>query len=74
MPFLHDHRRRVPTQDHLCRIRVGVFKVAAVCADKARLVFATSTVNCATRRASLARVVSGHFAHMPAPFFQLVAE
>jgi len=34
MAFLHEHRRRVPTQDHLCRIGVGVFKVAAACADK----------------------------------------
>ncbi|PZX09886.1 hypothetical protein LX82_02700 [Celeribacter halophilus] len=38
MAFLHEHRRRVPTQDHLCRIGVSGFKVAAACADKARLV------------------------------------
>lgn len=74
MAFLHEHRRRVPTQDHLCRIGVGVFKVAAACADKARLVLATSAVNCTTRRASLARVAGGNFHKLSAPFFQLVAE
>ncbi len=74
MAFLHEHRRRVPTQDHLCRIGVGVFKVAAACADKVRLVLATPTVNCTTRRTRLARVSGGNLPQFTAPLFQLVAE
>ena len=74
MAFLHEHRRRVPTQDHLCRIGVGVFKVVAACAEQARLVLTTLTVTCTTRRTSLARVLSGNLNQFTAPFFQLVAE
>ena len=72
MPILHDHRRRVPTQDHLCRIDVGVFKVAAAGTDKTRLVLATSTINCNTLRASLARVAGGNLHKFTTPFFQFV--
>lgn len=69
MAFFHEHRRRVPMQDHLCCIGVDVFKVAAACADKARLVLATSTVNCTTRRTSLARVLGGNLDQSPAQLF-----
>jgi hypothetical protein len=52
MAFIHEHRRRVPTQDHLCRIDVSVFKVAAACADKVRLALAIPTVRTVNKLAA----------------------
>ena len=61
MPFLHEHRRRVPTQDYLCRIDVRVVSMSTGGADEARLVLATSAVHRAAREACARGVVGGHF-------------
>lgn len=43
MLFLHDHRRTVRTREyHTGRVGIGIFPVAAVGADKARLIFCDS--------------------------------
>lgn len=74
MTFLHEHRRRVPTQDYLGRIDVRVVSMAAGGADEDRLILATPSVHRATRKACTRGIVGGHFRERPAPFFQLVGE
>jgi hypothetical protein len=74
MAFLHEHRRRVPTQDYLGCIDVRVIPMAAGGADEARLVLATPAVHRATREACARGVVGGHFHKCSALFFQLVGE
>lgn len=68
MPFLHVHRRRVPTQNVYRSIVVCIYVVAAVATAKGRLVLSTFTVNDPAFTTCLARVVGRHFAQMPTPF------
>ena len=74
MPFLHEHRRRVPTQDYTCRISVSVVRVAAYTADKRRLVLAALAVNGPAFRAGLRRIGSGDFAQTSPALFKFVIE
>ncbi len=74
MPFLHEHERRVPTQDDLCRIDVRVVSMSAGGADEARLVLATPAVHRAAREACARGVVGGHFDQRSAAFFQLAVQ
>ena len=45
MPFLHDHRRRVPTQDVDCSIVVSMGTEAASATAERRLAFAAVPVH-----------------------------
>ena len=55
MPFLHDHRRRVPTQNVNRRVAVGVVPVPARGATELRLALARSAVHGPAGRAGLGR-------------------
>lgn len=55
MPFLHDHRRRVPTQDHDRSVAVGVVPVPTRGTAELRLVLSRSAVHGPAGRAGLGR-------------------
>ena len=62
MPFLHDDRGRVPTQDVRCRVDTCAVFVAAMATAKAGLALAALSVNGSTVRAGL-RGVMGRLLH-----------
>ena len=74
MPFLHVHRRRVPTQDVFRSVVVCMFSVAAILTGKSRLALTRFSVHGSAFRTGLRCMVCGHFTQMPTPFFQLLAE
>ncbi len=74
MPFLHEHRRRVPTQDIDRSIDIGVGCVAATLTGKSRLALARLAVYGSTFRAGLRRVVRRRLAKVSTPLFQFVIE
>ena len=74
MSFLDDHRRRVPPQNVYRSIVVCIRAVAAMAADKRRLVLAALSVYGSALGAGLRCVVGRHLAQVTATFFQLVAE
>lgn len=74
MPFLHAHRRRVPTQYVDRSIMVGMGAEAAMATEKDRLAFAVLPVHGSAFRAGL-RGVGGIDSHeSPAPRFELVGK
>ena len=74
MPFLHDHKRRVPPQNVYRCIVIGIHVVPAMATDKRRLVLTTFSVYGPAFRTSLRCIVSGYLAKVSAPFFQFVAK
>ena len=74
MPFLHDHRRRVPPQDIYRSILVCIHTVAAMLTGKSRLVFTASFVYDTTLRAGLRSKLSGDFTHIAPTFFKFVIQ
>ena len=72
MPFLDDHRRRVPPQNVYRSIVVCIRAVAAMAADKRRLVLAALSVYGSALGAGLRCVVGRHLAQVTATFFQLI--
>lgn len=74
MPFLHAHRRRVPTQDVDRRIVIGVRFVATFDAGEARLAFAALGIYAAAHRTGLRRVGRIDLYERPAALFELVCE
>lgn len=74
MPFLHDHRRRVPPQDIQSCIVVCICAVSAVATSKNRLALSAFLVHGSAVTASLARVMGRHFTQMPAPFFKFIIQ
>ena len=74
MPFLHDHKRRVPPQNVYRCIVIGIHVVPAMATDKSRLVLTTFSVYGPAFRADLRCVVSRYLAKVSAPFFQFVAK
>lgn len=74
MPFLHDHRRRVPTQDVDRSIVVGMGAEAAGPTVERRLAFAALPVHGSAGRTGLRRVARIDLAQMSAPFFELVGQ
>ena len=74
MPFLHDHKRRVPPQNVYCCIVIGIHVVPAMVTDKSRLVLTTFSVYGPAFRTGLRCVVSRYLAKVSAPFFQFVAK
>ncbi len=71
MPFLHDHRRRVPTQDVDCSIMVGMGAEAARATVERRLAF---TVHGSAGRAGLRGVAGIDLTQVSAPFFKFVGQ
>ena len=74
MPFLHDHKRRVPPQNVYRCIVIGIHAVPAMATDNGRLVLATFSVHGSAFRTGLRCVVSRYIAKVSAPFFQFVAK
>ena len=74
MPFLHDHKRRVPPQNVYRCIVIGIHVVPAMATDKSRLVLTTFSVYGPAFRTGLRCVVSRYLAKVSAPFFQFVAK
>jgi putative transposase len=74
MPFLHDHGRRVPTQDVDGCIVVGMGAEAAGETVERRLAFAALPVHGSAGRTGLRGMARINLAQMSAPFFQLVGQ
>ena len=74
MPFLHDHKRRVPPQIVYRCIVIGIHVVPAMATDKSRLVLTTFSVYGPAFRTGLRCVVSRYLAKVSAPVFQFVAK
>lgn len=74
-PILHERKRCVPPREnHLRRIGIRVFFVAAAGANKARLALATSLVGVAARGACAGGVSGRDFDEFSAPFFKFVGQ
>jgi hypothetical protein len=74
MPFLHEHRRRVPTQDVDRSIMVSIGAETAFATVERRLAFAALSVHGSAGRAGLRRVARIDLAKVSAPFFKLVGQ
>ena len=74
MPFLHDHKRRVPSQNVYRCIVIGIHVVPAMATDKSRLVLTTFSVYGPAVRTGLRCVVSRYLAKVSAQVFQFVAK
>ena len=74
MPFLHDHKRRVPPQNVYRCIVIGIHVVPAMATDKRRLVLTTFSVYGPAVRTGLRCVVSGYLAKVSALVIQFVAK
>ncbi len=74
MPFLHAHRRRVPTQDVDCSIVIGVSCEATMATKEARLAFAALPVYGSTFRTGLRGIGRVYFRKRPAAFFEFIGE
>ena len=74
MPFLHDHKRRVPPQNVYRCIVIGIHVVPAMTTDKRRLVLTTFSVYGSAFRTGLRCVASRYLAKVSTPFFQFVAK
>ncbi len=74
MPFLHDHRRRVPTQDVDRSIVVGMGAEAASATVERRLAFTTLPVHGSAGRTGLRGVARIDLAKVSAPLFELVGQ
>ncbi len=74
VPFLHDHRRRVPTQDVDRSIVVGMGVETARATVERRLAFAALPVYGSASRTGLRGVARINLAKVSAPFFQFVGQ
>src|SRR5919205_4090756 len=74
MQTLHAHRRRVPTQDILRSVHVGVVAVPASDTFEGRLALATPRVNGTTSRTGLRRKGGVDFDNPAAALLHLVSE
>ena len=74
MPFLHDHRRRVPTQDIDRSVVVGMGAKAAGATVERRLAFAALSVHGSAGRTGLRGVARINLAQVSAPFFKFVGQ
>ena len=74
VPFLHDHKRRVPPQNVYRCIVIGIHVVPAMATDKRRLVLTTFSVYGPAFRTGLRCLVSRYRAKVSTPFFQFVAK
>lgn len=74
MPFLHAHRRRVPTQDVDRSIVVGMCAEAAIMTGETSLAFAASTVHGSAFRTGLRGVGGIYLAKIPAAFIEFVGK
>ncbi|APO71156.1 hypothetical protein IE4872_PD00626 (plasmid) [Rhizobium gallicum] len=72
--FLHDHRRRVPTQDVDCSIVVGMGAQAALATAERRLAFAAFPVHGCAGRTGLRGVAGIDLAQVSAPFFAFLGD
>lgn len=74
MPFLHDHKRRVPTQDVDCSIVVGMDAEAAGATVERRLAFTAFPVYGSAGRTGLRGMARIDLAKVSAPFFKFVGQ
>ena len=74
MPFLHAHRRRVPTQDVDRSVVIGMGAEAAMPADKGRLAFAASAVHGSAFRTGLRGIGGIDLQKVSPALFELVGK
>jgi putative transposase len=74
MPYLHAHRRRVPTQYVDCSVVVGMCAETAMLADKARLAFAALPVYGSAFRTGLRGISGIDLVQMSPAFFEFIGK